>query len=108
MNSSPPSQYAHLGQTGPLLQITPGRNCRLYPYIQGKGCTQAINQCKSDIVYKLPGGSLQGYQPKFDYTLAGSAPCSSAEGYCSYCTNSTHQGGCRCNYNDANMCGSYQ
>ena len=51
------------GQHTRPFEITPGRNCRLYPYIRSKDCSKPIAQCKSRF--------LQGMPVHFEYDLSG-------------------------------------
>jgi hypothetical protein len=74
----------NFGQGTPLLEITPGRNCRLWPYLKGAGCTKAINQCKSQVVYGLPPAALQGMPVNYKYNLAGQKCGDTVENYASY------------------------
>lgn len=91
-----------------MLQISPGRNCRMYPYIKGAGCDRAIDLCKSDLVYLLPGGALQG-APVGTSVREAASGCGARtmesygrarSGYYNTvfprCVNSVHPGGCRC------------
>ena len=70
MTTSDSSSYAtDYGQHTPMLQITPGRDCRLWPYLKAPDCTRALYRCKSK--------ALQGMPVDYDYTLAGETKCSS-------------------------------
>lgn len=82
MNPQSQSIYTTLDAQSPLLNITSGRNCRMYPYLMGKGCTQTIDQCQSCLEYKQPTGVMQGLRVNWDYKLAGESGCGGRqEGY---------------------------
>jgi hypothetical protein len=95
MNTSHPLYSSNFGQGTAMLTISPGRNCRLFPYVQAPGCSKAINQCKSSF--------LQGKPVQFEYDLAGNCACDANVSPSAVldmngkkCTTSVVQGGCRC------------
>ena len=93
----------NFGQGTRMLEITSGRDCRLWPYIKAPDCTHKINLCKSQAVYGLPAQAYQGLPVHYKYGLSGES-CPNKENYamlfprCKRCTDSArvYGSGCRC------------
>lgn len=109
MNPSSKTSYtSNFGQNTQILRITPGRDCRLWPYIQAPDCSKTIYQCKSKLIHgDISPKVYQGLNVGFDYDLAGTVPCNNTvENYqysqyipspCVKCSDSVNvHGTCRC------------
>lgn len=73
MNKS--SNYTKLDQSTPLFTVTPGKSCRMYPYIWSKECAE--NKKPNPYLCKPqnpvdPNQKYLGYPVFFEYDLAGS------------------------------------
>jgi len=64
----------------PIFQVTPGKNCRMYPYLWSQECEDffaqlghpAQNPFKCQAQGSVdPGQNYTGYPVSFSYTLAG-------------------------------------
>lgn len=73
------SEYAHLDEKTPLFEVTPGKNCRLFPYIWSKECAEIYNKGEKNPFpyFCRPQGPVDQYQEynglnlSYDYNLAG-------------------------------------
>ncbi len=104
MNPQSTSTYSKdFGLGTPLLEITQGRDCRLWPYVQAPDCNKKINQCKSQAIYGFPAAAYQGSPVHYRNSLSGEK-CSLSENYatlfprCKRCVDSArvNGSGCKC------------
>jgi len=73
------SDYARLDEDTPLFHVTPGKNCRLYPYIWSKDCADIYNKGQKNPIPYLcrPQGSVDpnqqytGFNVFYEFDLAG-------------------------------------
>ena len=79
------SYMTNFGQGGRMLEITPGRDCRLWPYVRAADCDRKINLCKSQAVYGLPPAAYQGLPVNYQDNLASDGTSCSKENYCTAC-----------------------
>ena len=82
--SNPRSMYAKLDESTPMFTITPGKNCRLFPYLWSKDCAAFYgpNGNPADNPFRCkaqgpvdPNQQYLGFPVNFEYSLSGEKNC---------------------------------
>lgn len=73
------SDYARLDEKTPMFHVTPGKNCRMYPYIWTKDCAEIYEKGKNCPIPYLcranepvdPNQKYNNFNNFFEFNLAG-------------------------------------
>ena len=75
--TNPKAFHTNDGDSGPLLEITPVKKCRLFPYLWSDECNELAKAgklannpyfCRGESIDDIPSGVFKGFKAHFEYT----------------------------------------